>query len=249
MDLFKWFQKPVVLDCYTNSAGLFNYAKIKKASAYIPQWWKDLPLTNNHRGHPTPTMKGCVGFVELYKQGFILPLWSDLHLELGPIGTKDYYYKFSDGRSSITVHSQEQRGEMCDEYAYQHLKFENPWAIRCEEDINFLMTGVEYNQDRPEKMRVLPGIVNFKYQHGANINVIWAREAESKTHLLEFNSPLAHLIPLTERKVELRLHLVSNEIYTSMREISLSTTFLKKYKINKNVVKENGCPFHFKKEK
>lgn len=251
MTWFNFFKKEVVLHCYTTNASAFNYAPIQKASAFMPNWWKELPKSIKEKkyGTPAPTMKGCSGIVDLYKYGFIMPIWSDLFLRIGKTGTIDYFYKFSDDISKITPHSQQQRGAAYPETVYQHLKIESPWLFECSEEINFMQTEVFWNKENPETMLVMPGIQNFNYQFGTHVNTLWLRKDEEKEYLFDFGSPLTMFIPLTERDVRLQLHLVSAEEMQKRHAVAAQTTFIGKYRNNKRILQQKGCPFHAKVEK
>jgi len=251
MQIFKRFQKPVVLHCYTSRAEVFNYAPIEKAIKFIPESWKKIPkhVTLEEKIAPNSTMKSCVGITDLYKSGFILPMWCDLSLKVGKLGSKSYEYIFADGMSKAMVHPAYQRGELYPEEKYQHFKIETPWIFSCEEDINFIYAEPTWNIDAPEIVKVLPGVLNFKYQTSCNVNTIWSRQADDMFYTVDFKQPLAHLIPVTERKVELKLHLVSSEKFWSLGRRVSRLTFLNKYANLKRELKIRGCPFHSEQEK
>ena len=243
--MFNLFKSPVV-NCYTWDSAVYNYAPIKPAASFIPDWWKELPKATRNPNEliQRPTMKGCVGFTNLYKKGFIMPMWSDLAISIGEQGTNNYRYHFSCERGEINVHDKIQRGSVYPETEYQHLKIESPWMFTCTEDIEFLQTGVPWESSDIPNMSVLPGVVEYKYQLGANINIMWKRTNKNEEYLVPYNTPLCQFIPLTERKVTINLHLISKEKFLAMKRIASSTTFLSKYRTNRRVLKENGCPFH-----
>lgn len=251
MELFKIFQKPVVLHCYTNLAAIYNFYPIKSGTAYIPDWWKQIPknlvLENNF--FPTATMKNCVGFTDFFKNSFALPLWSDVSIAIGQNGSTDYKYQFSDCQSKINAHPQFQRGEAFSEKEFQHLKFETPWRFICEEEISFLQTGAFWNQNDFSEMQITPGVINFKYQNGINVNTLWKRQPKEKIYHLQENMPFCFLFPLTERKIKLKIHLISDEDFNNLTNLTYRSSFFGKYKTNQRNLQERGCPFHFKAEK
>lgn len=251
MTWFNFLKKDVVVHCYTANAGVFNFAPIQKATAFIPDWWKALPksVPEPQHGFPLATMKGCAGFTDLYKHGFIMPMWSDAFLKIGEIGTNNYFYKFSDGWSKMTQHNAHQRGDAFPETSYQHLKIESPWEFECDEEVNFMQTEVFWNRTRPESMLVMPGVQNFKHQHGTNVNTLWVRKEQEQEHFLSFGTPLAQFTPLTERNVRLELHLVSIEEMQKRHAIAYQSTFINKYRSNKRALAKQGCPYHSKMEK
>jgi len=252
--MIKFFKKDIILHCYTADASVYNYAPIQKAANFLPEWWRNLPkFVPDSAGvdklNPIPTMKYCAGFTNIFSKGFILPLWSDLNLLIGELqdpglpGHNDYRYQFSDLRSEIVVHLEEQYTGVYPTNAYQHLKLLSPWAVRCEEDIEFAAIQPTWNFNNPENMFIPPGTLNFSYQTNTNINFFWKRDKEKKLHNLTFGQPLLHYIPLTERKIQLQHHLVTVEEFKRVMSINTATSFTNKYKKNINILKKNNCPY------
>jgi hypothetical protein len=251
MAWFNLFNKPIVVHCYTDRADVFNYAPIEKAVKFVPKVWKQIPKTVIPEGSVkhSATMKSCAGFIDLYKSGFIVPMWCDLDLEIGKIGSGYHSYQYSDGQSIAQAHPQFQRGNMYPEEKYQHIQLHNPWVFYCDKDIDFVLTEPTWNIDSPEVVKILPGILNFKYQSGCNINMIWTRQVNKTFYTVDFNQPIAHLIPVTEKKVELKMHLVSSEKFRALGSRISGIKFINKYATAKKIMQERGCPFHFKPEK
>ena len=255
MTWFNFLSKDIVLHCYTSRPEVFNYAPIRKTTAFFPEWWKALPPSyalKNGVGSAA-TMKLCTGFTDLFAKGFVLPLWSDVSVgiekKIDPdVETHKYQfrYQFSDNTSSFDTHNTKQFGDSYPISEYQHLKFDTPWILSCAEDIPFLQIQATWNFKNPEKMFVPPGILSFKYQVGMPVNSFWAREAEDAVHDLVFGQPLTQYRPLTERKVKLQLHLISHEEFLNRKNINTVTVFVNKYRNNKKILKERGCPFQFK---
>ena len=251
MTWFNFPKKKLVLHCYTARAEVFNYAPIQKASAFLPDWWRNLPLSIPHENgmFPVSTMKGCVGLTQLYKHGVIIPMWSDLSLRIGQTGSTDYAYQYSDKRSEIQTHGVSQNGGRYLDEEYQHLKIISPWVFKCDEDVSFLNIAPTWNLETVGDINVLPGAVDYKYQAGTNVNIFIKRKNTVEQYLIPFNQPLVHIIPTTDKKLEIKTHLVSQEELAQIGRISAGTKFLKKYLTNRSVLKERGCPFHYKVEK
>ena len=257
MSFLNFLNRPVVLHCYTDRADIFNYAPIGRASKFIPDWWKALPKSvgfNTASKEPFDnsienTMKGCVGFTNLYKTGFIIPMWCDFALEIGKINSGQYKYRFSDNTSVASMHPQDQRGAIYPEENYQHIKIHSPWKFVCEEEIDFLTVEPTWSISTPDSIKILPGVINFKYQYGTNINTIWTRRDEDIRYVLEYNQPLVHVIPLTDKKVVLKLHLLNTEDFANMCSSARPIKFANKFRTVKKTMDAKGCPFHYKTEK
>ena len=254
MSFFNFSKKDVVLHCYTDRPDVYNFSAIKEAKHFIPDWWKEIPKSYRLpsmglAGPDLNTMKSCSGFTDLYRQGAMMPMWSDCEVVVGEAGSGEFRYQYSNGYSVAQSHAENQRGTQYPNCDYLHLKFESEWRLRCEEDIDFLVTAPVWNHNTPENFTILPGSLNFKYQPFLNINVLFRRKPTTEKYLIQFGLPIAHLVPLTERKVVIKTHLVSSDEIKRMSAVGAYTTFAGKYQNNKRLLKASGCPFHFKAEK
>jgi hypothetical protein len=173
MFLFK--KKKLILECFTRIPRIAEIG-IPRASAFIPEWWKAVPKAlnlPNPQGMvmPTHTMKTCAGFIDLYQQGNIQPLWSELIIE---VNEKSYTWQFADNFSPpIIEHPKNQYAtEHFNFNNWRHAKFESPWLVKCNKDVKFLGFEPSYNHLLNDYgLKMLPGVVDFKYQHGLNVNV------------------------------------------------------------------------------
>jgi len=224
----KWIRNkldgPVYLDCYTSNPNAYKAARISSAINHLPSWWKRLlptverPVMNEllKFKRPGSTMRHCTGLTDMFKKSFCIPLWSDLIIHLEPAMQEGYAWKFADGRSKLTEHPAFQRGDFMPPEHFQHLKLDSPWYLHCDENINFLFFDPFWPSYEGEEVAIIPpGLLNFQYQSGTNINMFIRKlENESRTVDLKLNTPLVFITPLTERKVVLRHHLVSQEYAT-----------------------------------
>ena len=235
---FKSF-KPVVLDCYTADPSVFEYAKIDKATKFFPDWWRNIP-----KDSPTPTMKMCSGFLDLYKKSFVLPLWSDFFVTFKDDGSFTWNYPL-DTESSADWHGPHQYPNWVDK-STQHLKLISPWVIHCDEEIYFQMSPVIYSRNNLFDWVGLSGVVEYKYQHTTHVNIFFNLK-EKKEFSIEFGEPLLFILPITERKVIIKTHLVSKEEFALKQSIfpKSRNRYLLSKKIKKQQEQKSGCPFKF----
>lgn len=248
MFLFK--KRKLVLDLFTCRQMIFDAAKPKLAPHYYPEWWKELKteIPSNDELFPIATMRRCMGFVDHYKHGFIIPMWSDFRIELGPIGDTYFRAQCSDNTSGLNEHPEALRGAYLPATHYQHLKLHTPWAAKCKEDVYWKWEQPTWSYRNPNKSIVLPGTIEYKYQYSMNANLMFAREAGKTMIEIPFQQPLVHVTPLTERELELRHHMVSREEYdTLMQGEKLSN--INRYRSYRRVreSEERKCPFGFGK--
>ena len=74
--LFKFTQRPIVLDAFTVNPIAYKVYPIVPAMKAAPDWWKKLPAINRNSSEPS-NMKMCPGFVNLYRQGFMVKFSAD----------------------------------------------------------------------------------------------------------------------------------------------------------------------------
>lgn len=244
--MFSIFIKPstIHLKCFTTRHDVAQFSPIKKASSFSPQWFKDLPLEHFDKSafYLAGTMKGCYGFTTQISTGFVMPLWSDLLLEIGAENESFYQARFSDAESKLDSHPQFQRGSFLPQEKYQHFKLYSPWAFVCNTDVQWQCLQYPWATNDLEDYVALSGIVEFKYQTGTNVNLIFRKMHERKMIHLHHGHPLYQFIPLTEKKVIHSVEIVSQEEMTRIKSISTPTTFIKKYYNNRKLM----CPFSSK---
>lgn len=211
---FLFFIKPsqLTVDCFTTNEIVYQTAKIEPAVKFVPNWWKQLP--KSYGEHPyiqTGTLKKCLGFLDLYKSGFIMPMWCDFAVDIGPIGSNYYKYQYADFLSVANEHPENQKGTFCTPTNYQHLKLNSHWFLKTNKNLNWLFMDVIWNDVNLPPYRVLTGVLNFKYDNSTNVNVIFKRQEKEQQIFIPYKTPLVHLIPMTEKFIKLNYELVDEQ--------------------------------------
>jgi len=239
-------KKKVVLHCYTDVPAYSEYAPIEKASNFFPDWWKNLPKSYKEGDLQSSTMKGCVGFTDLYSRGFILPMWSEVNIAIGEIGNLAWRYQYRDKTSHASFHPAIQRGDYLPENHYQHLKLVAPWRFHCDYDVDFMFVEPTYNMEELNTYKVLPGVLNFKYQSSVNVNLMITKKPEAYELQIPFLRPMAHIIPLDNKEIEIKVS-YDPEKHKYYSDLSKNLT-LHNYRTRKKIIKEKEkkrCPFNF----
>ena len=239
MILFKFPKKKIVLDCFTSKPYVIEHAPINYAIKNIPDWWKDLPASYRDGHQPRLTMKSCVGMVDYYVKSIAIPLWCDLSISVD--ADKVYSWHFSDDITTAQIHPiNTQATNFLNDYG--HMKILTPWLFKSEKNVDWVWSHPSYNYSNSNNVVSLPGISNFYYQHNTNINMMVHLDQE-KSFLMPYGEPLALLTPMSDRKVEIVRHLVSEQEYFSIYQRASAITFVDKYKsMLKN--KFGSCPYH-----
>ncbi len=244
--MFKRNKKVTIVDCYTYRADVFNYFPMSPASEYVPEWFKTLPapkwdsMLRGDRVSEQNNIKNCPVIMQYFKRGFVLPLWSDLEIEVGEKGTDHYQWQYSDCRSAITSHSNHQLPpNLLGDYI--HLKLESPWMLKCEQGIDFLCTELEWSFNNiPSSMHLLKGVLDFRTNAATNVNMFIKREDKVQNILLKAGTPLLHYVPLVETKINMKTHLVTTEQYASVSDVNtqISADARHKQKIKRDFFKK-----------
>ena len=243
--IFLFKKKELHLDVFTYRPEVLEYYPVDYASKFYPEWWKKLPKEYEEEGKfwPTSTMKRCVGFTDYYRNGIVVPLWSDLAIKTHPLS---FNWQFSDRKTQIQVHQYEQMQGYLDPNQYSHAKIVTPWALVCKEDVNFVWTQPTWNFERVSDIIIPPAVVNYKHNSGTNINVFFDKREEKK-FIIPAGQPMVNMIPATERRLVIHKHLVDEPEFLKKSISSYESTFVNKYRNNKSITESNEsrCPFGF----
>jgi len=257
--MFEFFtrKKKLVVDCFTTNIDAHDLFPIQLAHKFYPQWWRKLPSsflveTTNGVQMDQKTMKACSGFINHYQKGFILPLWSDLIIKTQVDGTgNSYSYQYADGRSEVGVHPLDQMGSEFNSLV--HVKLVSPWRIREKSGVEFIYMETTWNHP-PDvlTMSIPPGTIEYRYQHTSSVNMFLEK---GRQYNFKAGRPMAHIIPLSDKEIELKCHLVSeSEINNDVRRVMhtgfpfFQNGYPEKKKFRKRVEESNKCPFLFGKK-
>jgi hypothetical protein len=235
--IFLFPKKKIVLDCFTSKPYVMEHAPINYAIKNIPDWWRNLPASYRDGHNPVLTMKSCAGMIDYYTKSISIPLWSDLSISVD--ANKNYTWQFSDEATSAIVHPKNQFVGFLNTYG--HIKIDSPWLLKSEKNLNWVWSHPTYNYSNSNNIVSLPGITNFYHQHTTNINMLINLDQE-KNFLLPYGEPLVVLTPMSDRKVKIVRHLVSENEYFNLYKKTSSITFVNKYK---SIVdnKFGSCPY------
>jgi len=233
-------KRKLVLDMFTCNQQIFDVGKPKMATQFFPEWWKELKTQlSDNQIVPQPTMKRCIGFVDHYKHGFIVPMWSDFRIEFGVIGTENHYALCSDGYTPVVQHPTNQRGSYAPPDKYCNMKLESPWTAQCKEDVYFKWEQPTWNMKELNAYVVLPATVEFKYQHSINVHLMFPRSSNTKIRQINFGDPVVHVTPISERPLDIRYHMVTPTEYDRFL-FGKRITFLNSYRTYKRAKDEIG---------
>jgi len=241
-----FFKKPKLhVDGFIHErySAAYDTVPLDYSKKYYPQWWKNLERKefNSNTFSLDTNAKSCTAIIDFHKNGITLPMWSDFVFKQETDGS--YRWIYSDGFSSATEHPVNQRAGFKDNY--MHLKFISPWRIRSEKNVYFMFVPHYYNLN-DVNYDIVPGTVEYFYQNSTNVNMLIERC--SNEIFIPVGQPMVNLVPLSEREVVLKNHLLTDSEWTRFDKKSASISFCRKYYTYKTLYKEKEkkkCPFGF----
>lgn len=204
--MFFFHRTPTIhLDCFTFLAHANELTPIVPATKAIPDWWKALPkgeVEFKPKQDPREklNMRSCAGFLDFYKKGVVLESWADFNLTVAS-GSLGVFYSTGE---QVAAHSRTQRGLGFKDYC--HAKLPSPWHFKEKSGVQFLFMGAEWALEG-FTFRVMPGIVTFDLNYSTNVNMLIPIGSPDQT--IKMGQALAHIIPLSEKRLVTKTHLVS----------------------------------------
>lgn len=239
--IFNFKPKTITIDCFTNRASVYKFNPIQKANNFYPAGIKDIPRNIIKPMHDSAieiekgTIKHCSGFNQLMNTGFIIPLWTDVAIE----STQHDLKWYSELKFEGTHHAPEQLWNNF--YSeWHHLKIQSPWVIKANKKIKFAWIPTTWHDDAHKHLyEMMTGVIEYYYQHTTNINLFIKKNGG----IIEWKSgtPLIHLIPLSDDKVEIKTHLVDDKEFNKINPQYPNT------KNGYGSYKKSKCPFGFGK--
>jgi len=233
--LFKFLEKKITLDVFTHRKEVLEFFTLDRTNKFIPNWFKKIPINDDSKStfYPSPTLKGCYGIKELFKKGFTIPLWSDLAIR---INSKEgmLQYQFADNESIIEFHVVDQWKYYASPEKNIHFKIISPWMIKEKTGMQFLCIDFSWDSLIYD-YKIMQGITSFKQNNSTHINGFFSLK-EDIDLLLPAHKPLVHFIPLSDKNISLKHHLISKKEFYELGKQTSS------YFINR-MVKAKKCPF------
>lgn len=250
-----WFKKKkIVVDAFTVYRSVYDLYSIKPAVFYFPEQIKRLENSYIETDSTTnveyklPTIKKCLGILDLYKHGFILPMWTDFVCQPQKAAENKCAPGLMQSPFMFNVHDKRQFSGLFDDHIV--MKLVSPWMFREKTGVKFLWTTPSWNRVHENNFSHLPAVVSYEYQSQVNVNIFINKKSED--FILTSGTPMVHIIPLTEHKVEFRNHLVDikDKEYQKL-DIPYEYSSLRpdRYKrwVKEKTNQQTKCPFGFGK--
>lgn len=194
-------KKHINIDVYTTFQELIDAFPFEYASNNLPSWFKNLK-TPIKKDVSDANVKMCPGITELYNNSIILYATQDYDIEIfnGQVNVETPNVYGAETHSLETQASGAWPG-------YVNVKIQYPYLLYCNTQTKFTMLPATWSNKDPLKYTTVPGQVEFKYNHHCHINLLVKNE--NKKFTIKYGTPLAMLVPVTDRKINFNHHLIS----------------------------------------
>ena len=117
------------------------------------------------------------------------------------------------------------------------MKLITPWRIKEKTGVNFMFTNTFWHNNT-STYTVPNGVVNYKYQTTASVNMVVNKNVFPNKFEIKAGEPLAHVIPMSDKQLKIKLHLVTVEEYAKLDFYQF--TFAGNYYKRKKILQDKG---------
>ncbi len=234
---WKQREKPKI-KWWSTIEGLEKVVPIVPAKEYIPDWWKKVERMINSQVDNKGTVRNCPSFPEYITQGFVVPLWCDLHLN---IEHDKWSWKSPDNMFRFSSHNDLQFRD----FILQHMRDNTsmvvkpacPWRVKTPPGWSVWQLPMYYHYDTT--FETLPGIIWSDIHHEINQQMLIKKYGE---FTIKRGTPLAMYVPYERNKYtyEIEGPTQENGKLANVSYAHVKTKFRGGYKLNQ--AKAKKCP-------
>ena len=218
--------------------GLEKVAPIVPAKEYVPDWWKRVQRKINSLDDKG-TVRNCPSFPEYINQGFVVPLWCDLYLEIEQEGT--WKWRTPDKNFSFSTHSNTQFRDWLPQHMQDNtsmvVKPSCPWRVKTPPGWSVWQLPMYYHYNT--MFETLPGIIWSDIHHEINQQMLFKRYGE---FFIPRGTPLAMYVPFERNKYTYDISgpNSTNAAWSNESFLHVRSKFKGGYKLHQAEVKK--CP-------
>lgn len=207
------FKKRKKIEFFSYIPGVAEAFPVKEAKEFKPKWMEQcrkdykekLAETNVKFNH----VYQCPGIFEMYKHGFIIPLWADVVIK-ADLARRGFGYA-----TAIIDHPEQENRIVIDKHQDEvskiipprHyslpfvIKINSPWSVVAPKGVKFLMLPISYPDTYEFDNAV--GILDPGVSNEINFQIWW--NVMDGEVVLKAGTPMVHLIPISEDKFDLEV--------------------------------------------
>ena len=218
--------------------GLEKVAPIVPAKEYVPDWWKKVEIMIDNKLDNKGTVRNCPSFPEYITQGFVVPLWCDLHLE---VHHDSWKWKSPEKLFTFNNHPGEQFRDWLPKHVQDNtsmvLKPNCPWRVKTPPGWSVWQLPMIYHYN--PVFETLPGIIWSDIHHEINQQMLIKQYGE---FFIPRGTPLAMYVPYERNKYTYDVSgpNVKNAAWANTAHLHVRSKFKGGYKLHQAEVKK--CP-------
>ena len=236
-------EKPVI-KWWSVIEGLEKIVPILPAKEVIPDWWTRVErMINSVAGKGT--IRNCPSFPEYLAQGFVVPLWTDLNINM----THDEFkWNTPEKAFQFSSHADTQFRDWVPKHVRDNssmiLKPSCPWRVKTPPGWSMWQLPMTY--DFNPLFEVMPGIIWTDIHHEINQQMLMKRYGE---FLIKRGTPLAMYVPYERKKYDFTIEGPNKENagWANTSYLHVRSKFRGGYKLHQAEVKK--CPMGHKPTK
>ena len=213
---------------FTNTNGWKDLEKPQPASAFIPDWYKNVEsyiggkkATDGNAGTKA-TIKKCMPVFDAITAGYIITSPADIIVTLKEGAQYFEWAHFS----LISFHPIEQAPEHPMRKPHQYAKWNNPWSIKTPNGYSTLFIQPMH---RESVFTILPGIVDTD-TYSAPVNFPFVINDTNFEGLIPKGTPIAQVIPIKRDAWKMEFGGQEELIEQASTTTKLQTRFFDRYK-------------------
>jgi len=227
--------------------GIETTVPVLPAKEFIPDWWKRVErmIDGVMDGVESKgTVRNCPSFPEFITQGFVVPLWCDVHVQ---IEADKFHWQTPDKMFSFSSHADAQFRDWIPQHVKDNssmiLKPNCPWRVKTPPGWSVWQLPMYYHYN--PVFETLPGIIWSDIHHEVNQQMLMKRYGE---FTIKRGTPLAMYVPYERKKYDFDIQgpTHENSKWANSGYLHVRSKFKGGYKLHQAEVKK--CPFpHAKK--
>lgn len=193
--LFKFKEKKITIDFFTDNYATYELFKIKKVSRNKPKWFNN-DLAIRH----------CAGMTDFFNKAYLIEAWTDISINVGSDGVVTPITANKEVVFGENHHSE--RGAFLPQDQFQHIKIVSPWLADASQSIPCLFfAAVWHNERYIDRISYLPAVRDLYYSKRWNMHFfINKNNIQGYQEFINIGDPLQYFVPLTDKKVEVKTH-------------------------------------------
>jgi hypothetical protein len=236
--MFLFRKSKLVLDLVISEENIqtYNLFPAVETRRIIPEWFKTCPKSgfNWSKFIPDRTVRGCPGIINYINSGFVTPLWSDVNIKTNPEQIE--WYSAKEDPNVFRYHETliQSPGFYNNQFILNTM---SPWRIqKRKQDIKIISVFAQYHHSKSLPYSLMQGTVNTKMTTALNFFIAFPKT--SATYELKAGDIFIQYIPLSDKQLVIKNHLVSKQEFINLSKehntISFYMSGLKRLNIIKS---------------